>query len=79
MQANIVDETKRARGEAGEVIRSLPGAAFEVMLNNDQKVLAHISGKIKLERSKILIGDTVTIARASTSDTNARIVFKHKI
>ncbi len=45
----------------GSVIEALPGGMFKVKLENDQILLAHLSGKMRLNRLKILPGDTVTM------------------
>ena len=45
----------------GTVLEKLPNAMFEVELENKHKVLAHISGKLRMNYIKILPGDKVTI------------------
>ncbi|HDH98988.1 MAG TPA: translation initiation factor IF-1, partial [Deltaproteobacteria bacterium] len=44
----------------GKVLETLPNAMFRVELENGHKVLAHISGKMRMHYIKILPGDTVT-------------------
>ncbi len=46
----------------GTVLESLPNAMFRVKLENDHEILAHISGKIRMNFIKILPGDKVTDA-----------------
>lgn len=45
----------------GKVIEALPNAMFRVKLSNDHEVLAHVSGKIRMNFIRILPGDKVTI------------------
>jgi polysaccharide export outer membrane protein len=56
------------KGEAievtGTVLESLPNAMFRVELDNGHKVLAHISGKMRMHYIKILPGDTLVVRRA---------------
>ena len=47
----------------GTVLESLPNAMFRVKLENDHEILAHISGKIRMNFIKILPGDKVTVER----------------
>jgi translation initiation factor IF-1 len=45
----------------GKVLEALPNALFKVVLDNGHEILGHISGKMRLNRIKILPGDTVTV------------------
>ena len=45
----------------GEVLEALPNALFKVQLDNGHLLLAHISGKIRVHRIRILPGDRVTV------------------
>ena len=45
----------------GEVLEALPNALFRVQLDNGHLLLAHISGKIRVHRIRILPGDRVTV------------------
>ena len=45
----------------GEILENLPNATFRVKLENGHVVLGHISGKMRMHRIKVLIGDTVEI------------------
>ena len=45
----------------GEVLEALPNAMFRVELENGHKILAHISGKMRMHYIKILPGDKVTV------------------
>ncbi len=62
----------------GKVIEPLPNAMFRVELENGHKVLAHISGKMRMHYIKILPGDTVTVELSPYDLTRGRIVYREK-
>ena len=62
----------------GTVIEPLPNAMFRVELENGHKVLAHISGKMRMHYIRILPGDKVTVELTPYDLTRARIVFRAK-
>merc|ERR1711988_610733 len=63
----------------GIVLESLPNANFRVQLqDSDQVLLAHISGKIRKNYIKILVGDLVTCEISPYDLTKGRITFRHK-
>ena len=60
------------------VIEPLPNAMFRVELDNGHRVLAHISGKMRLHFIKILPGDRVTVELSPYDLTRGRIVYRAK-
>lgn len=62
----------------GTVIEPLPNAMFRVELANGHKVLAHISGKMRMHFIKILPGDKVKIELSPYDLTRGRIIFRDK-
>lgn len=62
----------------GTVIEALPNAMFRVELENGHKVLAHISGKIRINFIRILPGDSVTVELSPYDLTRGRIRYRHK-
>jgi translation initiation factor IF-1 len=62
----------------GTVIEPLPNAMFRVELENGHKVLAHISGKMRMQFIKILPGDKVTVELSPYDLTRGRIVYRYK-
>ena len=62
----------------GTVVEKLPNAMFQVELENGNKVLAHISGKLRMNYIKILPGDKVTIELSPYDLTKGRIVWRDK-
>ncbi|MDI6814993.1 MAG: translation initiation factor IF-1 [Dehalococcoidales bacterium] len=69
---------KEAIEVEGTVIESLPNAMFRVELPNGHKVLAHISGKIRLHYIKILPGDKVLIELSPYDLSRGRITYRFK-
>ncbi|HPC04028.1 MAG TPA: translation initiation factor IF-1 [Syntrophales bacterium] len=62
----------------GKVIEPLPNAMFRVELENGHRVLAHISGKMRMHFIKILPGDTVTVELSPYDLTRGRIIYRAK-
>jgi translation initiation factor IF-1 len=62
----------------GTVVEPLPNATFRVELENGHKVLAHISGKMRMHFIKILPGDKVTIELSPYDLSRGRIVYRYK-
>ena len=70
------------KGEAieveGTVVEPLPNAMFRVELSNGHRVLAHISGKMRMHYIKILPGDKVKVEMSPYDLTKGRITFRYK-
>lgn len=62
----------------GKVVEALPNAMFLVELENGHKVLAHVSGKIRMNFIRILPGDKVTIELTPYDLTRGRITYRFK-
>jgi translation initiation factor IF-1 len=62
----------------GTVIEPLPNAMFRVELENGHKVLAHVSGKIRMHFIRILPGDKVTVELSPYDLTRGRITYRYK-
>ncbi|HUL30468.1 MAG TPA: translation initiation factor IF-1 [Thermodesulfobacteriota bacterium] len=62
----------------GKVLETLPNAMFRVELENGHKVLAHISGKMRMHFIKILPGDKVTLELSPYDLSRGRIIFREK-
>ena len=62
----------------GKVIEPLPNAMFQVELENGHKVLAHISGKMRMHYIRILPGDKVVVELSPYDLTRGRIIFRKK-
>ncbi|MEE8317491.1 MAG: translation initiation factor IF-1 [Candidatus Omnitrophota bacterium] len=62
----------------GTVLESLPNAMFRVELENGHKVLAHVSGKMRMNFIKILPGDKVKMELSPYDLTRGRITYRSK-
>ncbi|MCC3145061.1 translation initiation factor IF-1 [Halanaerobium sp. Z-7514] len=62
----------------GTVVEPLPNAMFRVELENGHKVLAHVSGKMRMNFIRILPGDKVTVELSPYDLTRGRITYRHK-
>ena len=62
----------------GTVLEALPNAMFRVELENGHKILAHISGKMRMHYTKILPGDKVQVERSVYDLDRGRITYRYK-
>jgi len=62
----------------GTVVEKLPNAMFAVQLENGHQVLAHISGKLRMNFIRILPGDKVTIEMSPYDLSKGRIIWRDK-
>ncbi len=62
----------------GAILETLPNASFNVQLENGHIVLAHISGKMRMNYIKILVGDKVTVELSPYDLTRGRIIYRYK-
>ena len=60
----------------GEVTELLPGAKFKVMLENDHEILAHLSGKMRMYKIRLVPGDKVKLDMSPYDLTKGRITFR---
>ena len=71
------DKSKAIKLE-GRVIEALPNAFFKVVLPDGREVMGFLSGKMRLNRIKILPGDKVTLEMSPYDDKKGRIVYRLK-
>ncbi|PAT02503.1 translation initiation factor IF-1 [Candidatus Izimaplasma bacterium ZiA1] len=62
----------------GKVVEALPNTQFLVELENGHRILAHVSGKIRMYYIRILPGDRVTVELSPYDLTRGRITYRHK-
>ena len=62
----------------GTVLEKLPNAMFQVELENGLKVLAHISGKLRMNYIRIIPGDKVTLELSPYDLSKGRIIWRDK-
>lgn len=63
---------------SGKIIEALPNATFQVELENGHKILAHVSGKLRMNFIRILPGDKVTVEMSPYDLTKGRITWRDK-
>lgn len=61
----------------GTIIQALPNAMFQVELENDLTILCHISGKMRKNKIRILVGDRVTVEMSAYDMSKGRICYRH--
>ena len=79
VKKNVVEEkvkTKSAIEVEGKVLEVLPGYQFKVELENKHTVIAHVSGKIRMNYIRILPGDTVVLELSEYDLTRGRITYR---
>ncbi len=62
----------------GRVVDALPNAMFTVELDNGQKVLGHLGGKMRKNYIRVLTGDRVTVELSPYDLTRGRITYRHR-
>ncbi|MCD6270843.1 translation initiation factor IF-1 [bacterium] len=62
----------------GIVVESLPSTTFKVKLDDGREILAHLAGKLRIYRIKVLPGDRVVVEMPSSEDNRGRIVYRKK-
>jgi translation initiation factor IF-1 len=62
----------------GLVMELLPNATFKVKLENGHMILAHTSGRMRKNRIRILVGDTVTVEMTPYDLTKGRVIHREK-
>ena len=62
----------------GNVLEALPNAMFRIELENGHKILAHVSGKMRMHYIKILPGDKVLVEMSKYDFEKGRIIYRSK-
>ena len=70
--------TKKELLKTGTVLEAFPSATFKVRLEDGEEILAHISGKLRMFRIKILPGDRVTVEVSPYDSKRGRITYRGK-
>ena len=70
-------KTQEVEKQEGIVAETLPNTFFRVRLQDGSEVIAYLSGKMRMYRIRILVGDKVDIERIP-NDERARIVYRYK-
>lgn len=69
---------KKVIRKTGVVIENLPSANFRVKFDDGKEALCHLSGKLRINRIKILPGDKVTVEMSPYDPNRGRIVYRGK-
>jgi translation initiation factor IF-1 len=62
----------------GVVLEALPSANFKVKLEDQREIIAHLSGKLRMYRIRVLPGDKVTVEMTPYDERRGRIVYRGK-
>lgn len=73
-----MSEKEEAIELKGVIQKALPNATFDILLENGNTILGHISGKIRKHNIKILVGDTVDVSLSPYDLSKGRITYRYK-
>ncbi len=73
-----MNNNKKVNRKTGSVLESLPSAHFRVRLDDGKEIIAHLAGKLRIYRIKVLPGDQVTVEMSPYDETRGRIVYRGK-
>ncbi len=73
----MADENRDFIEASGEVTELLPAANFRIRLDNGHEILGHLSGKMRMNRIRLLPGDRVKLEMTPYDLTKGRIVFRY--
>lgn len=71
-------QDKKNIQKTGQVIEALPSTHFKVVLDDGGEIIAHLAGKLRMYRIKVLPGDRVTVEMSPYDKTKGRIVYRGK-
>lgn len=74
----MTKESQKVIKKSGFVTEALPSVNFRVKLDDGNEILAHLAGKLRLYRIKILPGDKVTVEMSPYDEKKGRIVYREK-
>jgi len=69
---------KKNLQKSGTVLEAFPSANFKIKLDDGEEILAHISGKLRMFRIKVLPGDKVTVELSPYDSKRGRIIYRGK-
>lgn len=71
-------ENKKDNKISGVIVEALPSLSFKVKLEDGREVIAHLAGKLRINRIKVLPGDKVLVEMSQYDDHRGRIVYRLK-
>lgn len=72
------NSNKKFLRKSGTVLETLPSLHFRVKLDDGREIMAHLAGKLRLFRIKILAGDRVTVEMSPYDEKRGRIIYREK-
>ena len=72
----MVKNNKNVSRKTGAVLEALPSLHFRVKLDDGKEIIAHLAGKLRIYRIKVLPGDRVTVEMSPYDETRGRIVYR---
>jgi len=69
---------KKVLRKTGQVLESLPSTHFKVLLDDGQEIIAHLAGKLRIYKIKVLPGDRVQVEMSPYDDKRGRIIYRGK-
>ena len=73
-----MDQKKKNLQVKGTVLEALPSTLFRVKLEDGREILAHLAGKLRIYRIKVMPGDVVTVETNPYDEKRGRIVYRIK-
>ena len=73
-----MNPNKKVYRKTGVVLEALPSAHFRVKLDDGKEIMAHLAGKLRIYRIKVLVGDRVTVEMSPYDENRGRIVYRGK-
>lgn len=74
----MVKPSRKSFQKSGIVIEALPSTNFRVKLDEGEEILAHLAGKLRINRIKILAGDRVLVEMSPYDEKRGRIIYRGK-
>ncbi len=71
-----MNQNKKFLRKSGIVLESLPSTNFKIGLDDGNEIIAHLAGKLRINRIKILPGDKVTVEMSQYDDKRGRIIYR---
>jgi translation initiation factor IF-1 len=69
---------KKLNRKTGVILEALPSTMFKVKLDDGKEIIAHLAGKLRIHKIKILIGDRVVVEMSPYDETKGRIIYREK-
>ncbi len=69
---------KQILRKTGQVLEALPSTHFRVLLDGGKEIVAHLAGRLRIHKIKVLPGDRVTVEMSPYDENRGRIVYRGK-